>query len=153
MKINLLNDMVLVRRIVDDETTLDWGFVLQGEDQAETPWLGTVVAVGPGKRPKLSPAGRGVSRALEDLAETCRILIGAMPDGIRHGMATESYDQALEALQSSHDERLPMTVKVGNTVIFSKHTRQVFRINGEDLHAMGEDSVLGIVDAQNDLVV
>jgi co-chaperonin GroES (HSP10) len=41
-----------------------------------------------------------------------------------------------------------MSVRVGDIVIFSRNGYQEFKIDGETLIAMHEDSVLGVIDSK-----
>ena len=41
--------------------------------------------------------------------------------------------------------RIPLTVKVGDKVLFSRHGQQHFRYEGRDLITFGEASIIGIV--------
>lgn len=42
--------------------------------------------------------------------------------------------------------RTPLTVKVGDTVMFGKHTGQSVRVNGEDYTVLREEDIFAIVE-------
>jgi chaperonin GroES len=41
----------------------------------------------------------------------------------------------------------PMTVKVGDRVLFGKYSGQAFKMDGQELLTMREDDIIGIVEA------
>jgi co-chaperonin GroES (HSP10) len=141
------NDLLLVRRLPDEvETVSPGGIVIPafGEDKDEhkdTPLRGVVLAAGRGRRPKLSSAGQEVVNALRACVEA----ISRFTDPALHKALVDGSIAALAA-QSVNPDRIPMDVCVGDTVIFSKWGHQVFRINGEDLLVLAEDSVMGVIE-------
>ena len=140
MNITLTNDLLLIRRLPDEEPVTAWGFVLPATDEhVDTPLRGLVLAAGPGRTPKLAPAGAAVVRSLERIIELAGEKVRGWP----------AYDQATVALaaQESLPERRPMQVQVGDIVIFSKHGFQEFRIEGEDLIVTQEASILGVIES------
>jgi co-chaperonin GroES (HSP10) len=149
MNIKLTSDLVLIRRITNEAPTTSWGFQLPAiEESNETPWRGEVVAIGPGKPVKLSGAGKRVVDALRGLVDAYH----AMPNvnyGAR-GFSLQKWQEAGQALEDEDGEftRIPMSVRVGDIVIFSRNGYQEFKIDGETLIAMHEDSVLGVIDSK-----
>lgn len=139
MNITLTQDLLLIRPLPDPEPVTTWGFVLPATaEHVNTPLRGLVLAAGPGRTPKLSKAALGVIRSLERLIE----LTG--PAGV-DVTATNAVERALEA-QAECLDRIPMTVRVGDTVIYSKHGFQTFRIDGENLVVTQEASILGVIE-------
>lgn len=139
LNITLTQDLLLIRPLPDEEPTTSWGFVLPATaEHVDTPLRGVVLAAGPGRTPKLGRAARGVVRSLERLLE----LAGST------GQGWPAHEEARRALaaQSERPERLPMHVGVGDTVIYSKHGFQKFRIDGEDLVVTQEASILGVIE-------
>ena len=45
-------------------------------------------------------------------------------------------------------ERIPMQVKVGDVVIYSKNLFQEFKLGGDLVVAFGQDSVLGVIEEE-----
>ncbi len=131
-----LNDLLIVRPLPDPAPVTSWGFELPATpDHADTPLRGLVLAAGDGRRPRLSGAGVAVVEALRALVT-------------EHGHRSADYDAAAAAL-TLHDQtpaRVPMSVAVGDTVLYSKHGHQMFRLNGEDLVVLQEASVLGVLE-------
>lgn len=139
MKLNLTNDLLLIRPLPDEDPVTAWGFVLpKTEDHVDTPLRGVVIAAGPGRRPKLSQAGEEIVKALEGLL---KLETGHAP----HSPTRVAASAAL-AGQNQSPARVPMEVKVGDTVIYSRHGFQAFRIAGEDLVVTQEASILGVFD-------
>lgn len=137
------NDLLLIRRIPDEvEVTTSWGFVLKAtEDNVQTPLRGLVLAAGLGRQPKLSKAStrliESASLLLDELGKT-------LPPCVAMNLAA---DVRLElAKQAEYPDRVPMQVKTGDTVIFSKHGFQEFRIAGENLIVTQEASILGVIE-------
>lgn len=95
MKLNPLNDRVLVKRLEVEEMTA--GGIYIPDSAKEKPSKGEVVAAGPGK--------------LDDKGE-----------------------------------RVAMTVKVGDTVLFAKYAGSEIAIDGDECLVMREDDLLAIVD-------
>lgn len=141
--IRLTNDLLLIRRLPDEEeVTTPWGFVLPPTDEnKDTPLRGLVLAAGPGRRPKMATAAK-------ELVSAARYLLD---DVIKSAGLAVQYDSKFYALSialAAHSvlpELTPMTVKVGDTVIFSRHGFQAFRIFGEDLIVTQEASILGVI--------
>lgn len=46
---------------------------------------------------------------------------------------------------AENGSRIKMTVKVGDTVLFSKYVPEEIKLNGEDLIILREDQILGII--------
>jgi chaperonin GroES len=42
--------------------------------------------------------------------------------------------------------KVPLTVKVGNTVMFGKHTGQAVKVNGEEYTILREEDIFAIVE-------
>lgn len=146
MEFKLTNDLLLVRRIVVTENKTDWGFELPAtEDHEDTPLRGIVIAVGPGRRPKTSGAGKDVVTALEKLIERFH----AMPniDWGSRGIAIQHWQDAENAIKRHQGgiDRIPMMIEVYDEIIFSRHGFQSFRIDGEDLIVLQEASALGVI--------
>ena len=147
MKITLTSDLVLIRRINNEAPKTSWGFELpQVEESNDTPWRGEVVATGPGKLAKMSPAGREVVDALQELVNAFKGL-PHVTEGPR-GISLAHWQSAIQALEDQEHSyaRLPMQVKVGDIVVFSKNLYQEFKLDGEVLLATHEDSILGVLD-------
>lgn len=49
------------------------------------------------------------------------------------------------AFNEDGDERIPMNVKVGDVVLFSKYTPDEIEIDGKEYLVVREDAILGIV--------
>lgn len=141
------NDLLLIRPIAEDaEVTTGWGFVLPAtEDHVDTPLRGLVLAAGLGRPPKLSSAGARVVKALEALLDAPMHLTTVDLHRLRE-LRTEGRDAL--AAQAECPDRVPMQVKVGDTVIYSRHGFQTFRIGGEDLIVTQEASILGVIDSE-----
>jgi len=141
-----INDILLIRRIEVSQPTTASGIILPPvEESAATPWRGVVVAAGPGKPVKLSSVGEGMANALRKLLDAHKAEVDRH-DGPR-GINLTHWQAAADAM-AEHDDsvlRIPMQVQVGDTVIFSKNLFQEYKIDGETLLAMGQDSILGIV--------
>lgn len=136
------NDLVIIRKHSVEDLKSPMGILLPPvEESADTPWKGTVVAVGPGKPAKLSGAGENVVKALEMVCKQYNVT----PDqnwGAHHWqVAAAALKDATESVQ-----RVPMQVKVGDVVVFSRNGHQTFQINGEVVFCMGEASILGVID-------
>ena len=139
MNITLTNDLLLIRRLQDEEPITSWGFLLPPTaEHVDTPLRGLVLAAGPGRIPKLARAGAAVVKSLEKVLELTLADFGTC-------QATADAKDALAA-HSAIPDRRPMQVKVGDTVIFSKHGFQEFRIEGEDLIVTQEASILGVIE-------
>lgn len=147
MNITPTNDLLLIRRITVDEPRTAAGIYLPPvEDSADTPMRGLVLAAGPGKPAKLQPVGEDVLNALKELVHCYH----TSPDssyGAR-GISLAHWQNAIDALEAAKDgeARIPMQVKVGDTVVFSKNGFQEFKINGETLIVTQEASIMGILD-------
>ena len=64
------------------------------------------------------------------------------------GCSLTTWQRAEDALKL-HDDgcgRLPMQVKAGDTVIFSKHGHQKFKIDGEEITSLQEASCLAVIE-------
>lgn len=147
MNLQPLNDMLIVKRLIASEYKTASGLILPPvEESSDTPYQGVVLAAGPGKPCKLQPAAQEVIAALTDLVSSSRAIDSG--HGIGHSMAISCIERAEEALKHHHESvyRIPMQVKVGDIVIFSKNLFQEFKIDGVLVVAFGQDSVLGILD-------
>lgn len=138
----MMNDLLLIRRLPDPDPTTDWDLLLPpGDEHADTPLRGLVIAAGPGRRPKYGRASVAVADALRAALHDLSGCFGAMyyTDTVAAGgLALAESDGVLD--------RLPMSVAVGDTIIFSRNGYQEYRIDGEVLLALHEDSVLGVID-------
>jgi chaperonin GroES len=95
MKINPLNDRVIVTRVEQEQKTA--GGIIIPDTAKEKPQEGKIVAVGPGKR--------------DD-------------DG----------------------KRIPLEVKEGDRILFSKYAGTEIKIDGKEHIFMREDDILGILN-------
>lgn len=148
MNISPNNDLLIVRQIKDEQPVSAGGILLPPSEEAQdSPYQGIVLAAGPGKPCALQPAATEVVSALESLIEACNSFAA-----IGHGMANASAKASLANAQEALDRhrqlvpRIPMNVKIGDRIIFSRHGFQTFRVDGEDLIVFGEASVIGILD-------
>jgi co-chaperonin GroES (HSP10) len=131
--ITVLHDLIVIRPI-REATTLDWGFQLPAsEESQQTPYMGEVIATGPGRRTKLSRPAEALVRAARDV---CIRLEGAL--------AVETLCAALRDLEGTVD-RHPMTVQPGDRVVYSRNGWQAFRLDGEDVVVCQEASIMGIL--------
>lgn len=149
MNIVPTNDLLLIRRIVVEEPRSAAGIYLPlTEDSADTPMRGVVLAAGPGKPAKLQPAGEDALAALKELVHCYH----TSPDSSygSRGISLYHWQKAIDALEASKDgmARIPMQVKVGDTVIFSKNGFQEFKINGETLIVTQEASIMGVIEQE-----
>lgn len=142
MDIKPTNDLLLIRRCMPDEVKTDWGFELpKVEDNLDTPFTGEVLATGPGKLAKLAPAAQEVVDVLQAIyTQFCN-------SGLR-SISPELMNRAGVALAENTNcmGRLPMTVKAGDKVVFSKNGFQKFKIEGQEVIALQEASCLGVLD-------
>lgn len=147
MNLRPLNDMLIVKRLQPSEYKSASGIILPPvEESSDTPYQGTVLAAGPGKPCKLQPASQDLVNAMGELIQACGSLAES-GHGINHGIAKDCIARAAEALAQQHDtvQRIPMQVRVGDTVVFSKNLFQEFKLDGELVIAFGQDSVLGVI--------
>jgi len=149
MNITPANVLCIIRRLVDEVPTSAAGIILApstNDEAADTPYKGLVLATGPGKPVKRSGAAAAVEGALQDLLDAFHAMPNTStgPRGISLGHWQKAADAITEAQGSV--QRVPMQVKAGDTVLFSKNGFQVFRIEGEDLLVMQEASIMGILD-------
>lgn len=139
MEITLTDDLLLIRQLPDNPPVTPWGFVLPATDEhVDTPMRGVVLCAGPGRIPKLGKAGTDVVKCLERLVE--------LAGRAGYGYPTQENAKRALAAQAELPDRLPMQIQVGDTVIFSKHGFQKFRIGGEDLVVTQEASILGVIE-------
>ena len=130
-------DLLIVRPLPDPPPVTSWGFELPAtEEHADTPLRGLVLAAGEGRVPRLSGAGRAVVEALRECIPW--IEDENAPLAKRASAALSQHNAA--------PARVPMQVKVGDTILYSKHGHQAFRIDGEDLIVLQEASVLGVLE-------
>lgn len=142
------NDLLVIRRIVEEQPRTAAGILLPPvEESANTPYRGVVVAAGPGKHAKLSAAGKAVVESLTKLVD----LYHAMPtitEGPR-GIALNHWQDAVDALSEHRNaQRVEMSVKVGDVVVFSRNGFQEFKLDGEVFIVMGEASIMGILEGE-----
>lgn len=140
------NDLLIIRRIVEEQPRTAAGILLPPvEESSDTPYRGIVVSAGPGKPVKLSPAGEEVVTALAKLLDQFHTM-PSITEGPR-GISLSHWQRAADAMSNHNgNDRFPMTVKVGDTVIFSKNLFQEFKIDGEVFIVMGEASIMGILE-------
>jgi len=113
MNLKPLNDILVIKRIMDEQPRTSSGILLPPtEEAADTPYTGVVLAAGPGKPCTIQPAANVVDGALRAVV------------------------------------RIPMQVKVGDKVIYSRHGHQTFRVDGDDLVTFGQDSVIGVLEEE-----
>lgn len=147
MNLKPLHDRLIVQRLMPEQPKTASGILLPPtEESQETPFTGLVLAVGPGKPCAMQPAGQAIVEVLQELIEASRSL--ATGHGINHGVTLDCIERAEDAL-TQHKEavtRAPMSVKVGDRVIYSRHGHQEFRIEGMDLVTFSQDSVIGIAE-------
>ena len=156
MNIKPLSDRLIVKRLMPAQPTTSSGILLPPvEESQNTPYKGEIIAIGPGKYCELQPAGTNLVDALDELIAACyTAMVGGSKAmiGSAEGVLRQNVLRHLERAQDAKAEhqksgmRIPMTVKVGDHVLYSKHGNQEFRIDGETLITLGQDSVIGIVD-------
>ena len=130
-----LEDVVVIRRLLDDDPMSPGGIILPtSEDAQETPYRGEVIAAGPGKHFPSSAADR-------ELRAAARLLI-AQPESHR------AWARLRTALAASETQRpsIPMSVNVGDTVVFSRNGHQEFRVGGEEVIVCREASIMGVLE-------
>lgn len=152
MNLKPLSDRLIVQRVMPEQPKSAGGILLpKDEESQETPFTGLVLAVGPGKPCALQPVGQDILDVLQDLINTCRNL-AETGHGIAHQAAQSCIEDAVEkmAAHSSAVVRAPMSVRVGDRILYSRHGHQEFRLDGMDLITLGQDSVIGIVDERSD---
>lgn len=147
MNITPTNDLCIIRRIVDAPPISAAGLILPPtEEHADTPLRGLVLATGPGRPVKLSAAAVELENAAWALLEAFH----SMPDidWGKRGISLTHWQKLADALkrQEGTVQRVVMSVKAGDTVVFSKNMYQVFRIGGEDLMVMQEASIMGVLE-------
>ena len=95
---------------------------------------------------KIRPlSDRVIVKRLEEERKTASGIV--IPDA-----ATEKPDQgeilAVGNGKIGEDGKLrPMSVKVGDKVLFGKYSGQSFKIDGQELLTMREDDIIGVVEA------
>ncbi|MGC9325980.1 MAG: co-chaperone GroES [Desulfomonilia bacterium] len=94
MKIQPLQDRVIVRRIEEDQKTK--GGIIIPDTAKEKPQMGEVIAVGKGKK-------------------------------------------------TEEGKTIPLDVKKGDKILFSKYAGNDIKIDGEELLIMREDDILGVI--------
>lgn len=147
VKFTPTRDLLVIRPILAEENLTDWGFQLPpGDQNDDTPQKGLVIAVGPGRQAKLSPPSERLVEAMRALMERYH----AMPNvnwGVRgfHLGVWQEADDALKEFEGTR-QTVPMTVKVGDRVIYSRFGYQSYRIDGEDVHVTQEASIMAILE-------
>ena len=141
--LNLLptSDLVLIRRHTVADLTTPAGILLPPvEDSADTPYRGTVVFAGKGKKATVC----NIDQTIIDLAT---ILLNSAQSLAPNDRLAPIWQKLQAALEAHHaiPQRIPMEVQPGDEVIFSKNLLQEFKIDGEVLVACGEASILGVV--------
>ena len=137
MTIHPTNDLLLVRRLAPAEVKTSWGFTMQGtEENLDTPWEGVIVYAGKGRRVNMSGPGEAVLNALQGVVDAFGHLGGPELENARAALRNFKENPPL----------IPMDVKVGDRVVFSKNGYQSFKINGETLLGMQEASILGVLE-------
>ena len=130
-----LEDLVVIRRLADEDPMSPGGILLPpSEDAQETPYRGEVIATGPGKHFPTSEGDR-------DLRAAVRLLM-KQPESHSGWAKVRTALAAAEAQRPS----VPMEVKVGDTVVFSRNGHQEFRVAGEDIVVCREASILGVLE-------
>lgn len=146
MNIKPLQDRLIVKRVMPEQPKSAGGILLPPvEESQDTPYTGIVVAAGPGKVCK--PFGQDLLDVLQDLINACRT-IAESGHGMAHQQAQSCIEGAMEKL-AAHQQavaRTPMSVKVGDLVVYSRHGHQEFRVDGENFVTFGEDSVIGVLE-------
>ncbi|MEO6421408.1 MAG: co-chaperone GroES [Candidatus Nitrotoga sp.] len=66
--------------------------------------------------------------------------------------ATEKPDQGVivavgNGKYGDDGKLLPMSVKVGDKVLFGKHARQTFKIEGQEYITMHEEEIIGVIES------
>lgn len=95
---------------------------------------------------KIRPlSDRVIVKRLEEERKTASGIV--IPDA-----ATEKPDQgeimAVGNGKIGEDGKLrPMSVKVGDKVLFGKYAGQAFKMDGQELMTMREDDIIGVVEA------
>lgn len=143
-----INDLLVIRRIVEEQPRSHAGILLPPvEESSDTPYRGLVMAAGPGKPTKVSGAGKEVVHALAKLVDQYHA-IPNITEGPR-GIALQHWQRAIDALEANNtDPRIPMSVQVGDVVIFSKNMFQEFKLDNETFIVMGQDSVMGVLEKE-----
>lgn len=137
MTIRPTNDLLLVRRVAPAEVKTSWGFTMQGtEENLDTPWEGVIVYAGKGRKVPLTGPGEAVLNALQGVVDAL---------GHMEGPELEDARSALRKYKEN-PPLIPLDVKVGDRVVFSKNGYQSFKINGETLLGMQEASILGVLE-------
>jgi len=148
MNITPTNDLCIIRRIVDEVPTSASGIILApstNDEAADTPLKGLVLATGPGRPVKLSGAAVAVESALQELLDAFHAMPNA--EGGPRGISLAHWQNAADAITAAQGsvQRVPMQVRAGDTVVFSRNGFQTFRIDGEDLLVCQEASILGVL--------
>ena len=142
MKLLPTNDLVLIRRHVTSDLTTPAGILLPPvEDSATTPYRGTVIFAGKGKKSQVC----NIDQDIVDLATILLNSAQSLAPNDRLAPVWKKLQVALEAHRTI-DPRIAMEVRPGDEVIFSKNLLQEFKIDGEVLVACGEASILGIIE-------
>src|ERR1035437_3509780 len=145
MKFSPTNDLLVVRLLTPPVPVSAGGIILPADEECQdTPFKGEVIYAGKGKPCTLQPAARDLVAALESLVEACESL-ASTGQGMANAMAKSSIENAKDALDRHRTitPLIPMSVFVGDKILFSRNGHQLFRINGEDLIVFQEASVIG----------
>lgn len=98
----------------------------------------------------MSPVGENVVAALQTVLLDMHKLAIKFPYDF-HGQGNENYSAATRALIENTENavRIPMQVKVGDTVLFSRNAAQEFSFEGDRLLVSREGAILGILDSED----
>ncbi len=143
------NDLLIVQQLPDEEPETSWGFLLPPtEEHLNTPLRGKVIFAGNGRRPKMSGAGKDVVACLQTLVDA---LNGVSDDQwLGSGLTLDLIVNAENVLkrQSEAPDVIPMSLQVGDIIIFSRNGHQSFRVDGQDVLVMQEASVMGVIGSE-----
>lgn len=69
-----------------------------------------------------------------------------LPDSVSKEKSAQGKVIAVGTGRFVDGKRLPIQVKVGDIVIFSKYSYDEVELNGEELYMLREDNILGVLD-------
>jgi co-chaperonin GroES (HSP10) len=147
MNLQPTNDLLVIREVSQQTIKTDWGFELPATaDNLETPYTGEVLFCGKGKHATLSQAAVDVVAALAALVDQYHKMSNI--EWPSRGISLLHWSNAEKALKAHAEtnQRIPMEVKIGDKVIFSKNGRQHFRIDGQDVTVCGQNSVMAVIE-------
>ncbi len=149
MNIVPTNDLLIVQQLPDEDPETSWGFLLPPtEEHLNTPLRGKVIFAGNGRRPKMSGAGKDVVTCLQTLVDELHEI--PVIQWINSGITLDHIKNAEDALrrQAEAPDVIPMSVQVGDIIIFSRNGHQKFRVDDRDVLVMGEASVMGVIGSE-----